>query len=143
MNETTYYANSRPSNYSTRVRLLAALFLALVIMLLAAGQAKGAMHQATLPGVDFKSPLDGSIVKGVRTVLVYAPDYAPTLVELGVDGGGWQPMQHQGGGLYAAKWNSGQFSNGKHTLTARFTLELGAPPIDAASIRIYVRNLDE
>jgi hypothetical protein len=87
-------------------------------------------------------PLDGSTVQGIQSVIVAAPEYSLYYAEFGVDGGRWQPLQDQGDGTFAAKWNSGHVPNGKHTLTARFSLGPGKLPVYTTSIRVYVENID-
>jgi hypothetical protein len=114
----------------------------MMMLLLAAGHASAARLNAIPPGAGFVEPLDGSIVRGIQSVVVSMPEYAHLQAELGVDGDNWQPMQHQGDGLFNAKWNTGQVPNGKRTLTARFSLGPGRPPEYAISIRVYVQNID-
>jgi hypothetical protein len=115
------------------------LMVALVLILLAVGQARAAAN-SNPPTPYFVAPLNGSIVSNTVTVIVFAPEYTNWIAELGVDGGNWQLMSTKGDGTLALSWNTGYASNGKHTLTARFTNELGGPPVAAVSIRVSVQN---
>lgn len=143
MNETWGRTVTRPKNCFWRTRLIGTLLVVMMMSVLAAGQAQGAAPHGIPGEAYFKAPEDGSIVTGIQTVMVWAPEYSLFYAEFGVDGGRWQPLQDQGGGAFAAKWNSGQFPNGKHTLTARFSLGPGKVPVYAVSIRVNVQNIEE
>ncbi len=124
---------------SGRARLLGTLMAALVILLLAVGQVGAAAgNKPQTPR--FLTPLNGSTVEDQVLVMVFAPSFVGYDAEFGVDGGNWQPMKDNGDGAFELLWNSGYASNGKHTLTARFSLGLGRPPVAAVSIQVAVQN---
>jgi hypothetical protein len=138
MNESVVNVDLRQTG-SGRTRLVGTLMLALVLMLPAVGQARAAAN-SNPPTPYFVTPQSGSTVSNTVTVVVFAPEYAYWITELGVDGGNWQLMSNRGEGTFFLSWNTGYASNGKHTLTARFTNELGGPPVAAVSIRVWVQN---
>jgi hypothetical protein len=142
MNEKSYVAAKRQGTGFGRALLVASLFAVVVTVLLAAGHASAARLLAIPAGAGFVEPVSGSIVQGIQSVVVSAPEYSLFHAELGVDGGNWQAMQNQGDGLFAVKWNSGHVPNGKHTLTARFSVGPGRLPLHTISIRVYVQNID-
>ncbi len=141
MNEQTGKANWRPANGSRRARLVGISFVVLALMLLAVGQARAAVNSKR-PTPYFASPMNGSTVAGAVPVIVYAPELAQFDAELGVDGSNWQPMYSSGDGIFKLEWSSADVGSGKHTLTARFSLGLGRPPVYAISIRINVVNYE-
>jgi hypothetical protein len=141
MNEHYGKANWRPASGSGREWFIGILIAALVLMLLVVGNA-GAAANSKSPTPYFASPLNGSTVEGTVPVIVYAPEFAQFNAELGVDGVSWQPMHSRGDGIFDMKWNSADVGSGKHTLTARFTLEFGRPPVYAVSIQVKVLNLE-
>ncbi len=136
MNAFSQLENSRRSNRTGRSRLFATLLFALVLMLLAAGQARAGGNSPPR----FFSPLDDSVVEGLVTIAVYAPDLAQYQAEFGVDNANWQAMVTSGEGLFQFKWNSAYAGRGLHTLTARFSLGPGRPPVAAVSISVWVNN---
>ncbi len=142
MNENSFVAVTQRASDFRRARLAAAVIALVLMLLMAAGHADAARFNAIPPGARFITPLNGSVVQGVQSVVVSAPEYSQYYAEFGVDGGKWQPLQHQGDGIFNAKWNSGQVPNGRHTLTARLSLGPGKVPIYSVSIRVYVQNID-
>jgi hypothetical protein len=140
MNEMKALENRRRTNTSGRARLIGILIAALVMMLFAVAHVRAAVNSKPQTP-HFNSPLNGWTVEGTVPVTVFAPELALFNAEFGVDNGSWQPMQSKGDGVFELKWNTAYVSNGKHTLTTRFYLELGGPPEVAVSIQVYVRNI--
>lgn len=139
MNERNGRLNRRPASGSGRDWLIGILFAALVLLLLAVGQA-GAAANSKPQMPQFISPTNGSTVLGTVAVIVYAPELAKYDAEIGIDNANWQPMQYRGDGFFQFKWSSIYVSNGRHTLTARFLADHELPPEYAVSIRVNVLN---
>jgi hypothetical protein len=141
MNENTYVADSRRTIRSGCTRLTVTLNLALAITLLAVAQV-GATLYSDPPSPRFDYPTNGSTVEGIVMVSVYAPELLQYQAELGVDSGSWQVMKGRGDGVFQMLWNSAYVHNGKHSLTARFSMGLGRPPVYAISVLVNVENIE-
>jgi subtilisin family serine protease len=79
----------------------------------------------TAPTIDWIAPSAGAVVTGPVTVTAVVTDAEDTAASLVVDlranGGAWQPMVVDAGGVFSATWDSAGTSDGPATLEIRAT----------------------
>jgi hypothetical protein len=60
----------------------------------------------------------------------------PAVVEMGVDGGAWTPLDYDRNGLYRGVWDSRTVPNGVHTLTVRVPSGTAGVSTDTITVRV-------